>query len=176
MRLSPAILLPALALAAPEVQIEERQAACAKIHVFGARETTAPQGYGTSADIVNAITQQYGGTAEAIVYPACGGQSSCGGTAYEQSAQQGAKAVATAVNAYVAKCPDAKIALVGYSQGAQIMDWAYCGNSAPGLNAAAIKAVKVVIMMGSPTNVAGLPYNLGTCTAKGVSFRSCLRI
>lgn len=90
---------------------------CPKIHVFGARETTAPQGYGTSATVVNLVTGAHSGTtAEAIVYPACGGQSSCGGASYASSAQQGTAAVAKAVNAFNQKCPDTEIVLVGYSQ------------------------------------------------------------
>lgn len=90
---------------------------CPKIHVFGARETTAPQGYGTAATVVNLVTGAHSGTtSEAIVYPACGGQSSCGGTSYASSAQQGTAAVAKAVNAFNQKCPDTELVLVGYSQ------------------------------------------------------------
>jgi len=91
-------LLAGLAQAAPSSDIEERQSSCPKIHVFGARETTVPQGYGTSQGLVNMVTQAYpGATAEAIVYPACGGQSNCGGVSYENSASQGTQAVVKAV-------------------------------------------------------------------------------
>lgn len=63
-----------------EARNEERQTSCPSIHIFGARETTVSAGYGSSATVVNAILNAYpGSTAEAIVYPACGGQSSCGG-------------------------------------------------------------------------------------------------
>lgn len=58
------------AIAAP---LEER-AACPNIHVFGARETTAPAGYGSSGTFVNLILNAHpGATSEAIVYPAAGG-------------------------------------------------------------------------------------------------------
>lgn len=41
---------------------------------------TAPAGFGTSGGLVNMVTQAYpGATSEAINYPACGGQSQCGG-------------------------------------------------------------------------------------------------
>lgn len=61
------------------VQHEVRQSSCPSIHVFGARETTVSPGYGSSSTVVNAILSAYpGSTAEAIVYPACGGQASCG--------------------------------------------------------------------------------------------------
>lgn len=62
------------ALAAP-VELEERQS-CPNIHIFGARETTAPQGYGSAGTVVNLILNAHpGSTAEAIVYPAAGGNS-----------------------------------------------------------------------------------------------------
>ncbi len=99
------------------MEIEERQSSCPKVHVYGARETTVAQGYGTSQGLVNMVTQAYpGSTAEAIVYPACGGQSSCGGASYGDSASQGTAAVVKAVTSFNQKCPDTKIVLIGYSQ------------------------------------------------------------
>jgi acetylxylan esterase len=49
------------------------------------------------------------------------------------------------------------------------MDNALCGGAGPQLSGQALGAVKVAILMGDPHNVAGLPYNVGTCKAKGVS-------
>jgi acetylxylan esterase len=90
---------------------------CPPIHVFGARETTVSPGYGSAGALVNMIIAAHPGTtSEAIVYPACGGQASCGGIAYGDSARQGTSAVATAVNNFHTQCPDAQIVLVGYSQ------------------------------------------------------------
>ena len=113
-----AVLLPILATlaGASPAEIQERQS-CPKIHVFGARETTVAQGYGTSQGLVNMVVQAYPGTtSEAIVYPACGGQSSCGGASYESSASQGTAAVVKAVTAFNTKCPDTKLVVIGYSQ------------------------------------------------------------
>ena len=94
-----------------------RQADCPPIHVFGARETTAPPGMGTAGPIVNAIVQAHpGATSEAIDYPACGGQPECGGVQYEASAQQGTQATASAVNGFNERCPDTELVLIGYSQ------------------------------------------------------------
>lgn len=93
-----------------------RRASCPSIHIFGARETTASAGYGSAATVVNLILNAYpGATAEAIVYPACGGQSSCGSVSYASSVQQGVTAAAAAVNAFNAECPSTKLVLVGYS-------------------------------------------------------------
>lgn len=159
-------------------QLAARQS-CPSIHIFGARETTVSPGFGTAGQVVNLITGAFpGATSEAISYPACGGQSSCGGVQYGASAAQGTTAVATAVNSFHQRCPNTQIVLVGYSQGGQIMDNAVCGgpdsgsgitSTTPGISASALNMVKAAIFMGSPRYVAGLSYNVGTCTAQGVS-------
>ena len=106
----------ALATYAIAIPLEER-ASCSNIHVFGARETTASPGYGSSSTVVNDILNGYpGSTAEAINYPACGGQSSCGGDSYSQSVAAGVSAAISAVNNYASQCPSAQLVLVGYSQ------------------------------------------------------------
>lgn len=112
------LLLPAVFANPLEVvQLEERQSSCPKVHVFGARETTAPAGYGTSQNVVNSVLSAYSGSnAEAINYPACGGQSSCGSVSYANSVVQGITAVASAVNSYNTKCPNTVLVLIGYSQ------------------------------------------------------------
>lgn len=57
--------------ASPLAALEERQSSCPNVHVFGARETTASPGYGSSSTVVNLVLNAYpGSTAEAISYPA----------------------------------------------------------------------------------------------------------
>ena len=90
---------------------------CPQVHVFGARETTAPPGYGTAGSVVTSIENAFpGSTAEVINYPACGGQSSCGGVSYANSVIEGVSAVASQVNSFNERCPDTVLVLVGYSQ------------------------------------------------------------
>ena len=99
------------------LQVGSILAQCSNIHVFGARETTAPAGYGTAGVVVNLVLSAYpGSTAEAINYPACGGQASCGSVSYASSVIQGVSAVASAVNSFNSKCPNTILVLVGYSQ------------------------------------------------------------
>ena len=110
------LLLLGRALASPVGELAERQS-CPAIHVFGARETTAPPGYGTAGVVVNLVLAAYpGSTSEAISYPACGGQDSCGDVSYAASAVQGVAAAAAAVNAFNTQCPSTQLVLVGYSQ------------------------------------------------------------
>ncbi|KAK3290362.1 cutinase [Chaetomium fimeti] len=168
-----AVAVPVLAglVSAGPVEVEARQS-CPEVHVFGARETTAPAGYGTSEGLVNMVKQAYSGaTSEAIDYPACGGQSQCGGVSYDQSASQGTSAVVSAVTSFNQRCPDTKIVLIGYSQGGQIMDNALCGGAGATLTGEPLAAVKAAIFMGDPHNVVGLPYNVGTCQAQGFAAR-----
>ncbi|KAI0389065.1 carbohydrate esterase family 5 protein [Xylariaceae sp. FL0594] len=161
----------ATVVTATPLELEERQS-CPGVYVFGARETTAPVGYGTAGGLVNQVTAAYPGSqAQAISYPACGGQSQCGGVSYDSSAQQGTAAVVSAVNSLNSRCPNTKIVLIGYSQGGQIMDNALCGGAGQTLSGNALAAVKAAIFMGDPHNVAGLPYNVGTCTAGGFAAR-----
>jgi acetylxylan esterase len=49
------------------------------------------------------------------------------------------------------------------------MDNALCGGAGQTLSEPALSAVKAAIFMGDPRYVTGLPYNFGTCNAKGVS-------
>lgn len=179
--------------------LQKRQ--CPPIHVFGARETTAAAGYGSSGTVVDLILAAHSGaTSEAINYPACGGQASCGDVSYASSVLQGVQAVTSAVNSFNSECPSTLLVLVGYSQvssplfippyardkchelmglqGGQIMDDAFCGggdtnegltSTAVPIQASAVNMIKAAIFMGDPRYIYGLPYDVGTCTAEGVS-------
>jgi Cutinase len=65
-----------------------------------------------------------------------------------------------------------------YLQGGQIFDDAFCGggdtnegytNTAVPLSASAVTMIKAAIFMGDPRYRYGLSYDVGTCTAQGVS-------
>lgn len=154
-------------------------AQCPQVHIFGARETTAPAGYGTAGQVVNSIISAFpGATSEAIDYPACGGQAQCGGVSYAQSVIDGVQAAANQINTFNSQCPSTFLVLVGYSQGGQIFDDAYCGggdtnegltSTAIPISTAAQAQIKAAIFMGDPRHIPGLSFNVGTCQASGVS-------
>jgi acetylxylan esterase len=121
-------LLAQTVSASPVGKLEER--ACPGIHVFGARETTASPGYGSAGTVVNLILNSHSGsTAEAINYPACGGQSSCGSISYANSVIQGINAVVSQVNIFNQNCPSTKLVLVGYSQVSKLLLLSYVFSS-----------------------------------------------
>ncbi|KAI0204523.1 cutinase [Astrocystis sublimbata] len=167
-------ILPILAAVATAKPIEPRQNqnGCPGVFVFGARETTAPPGFGTAGGLVDMVTASFPGSqSQAIDYPACGGQASCGNVDYASSEAQGTSAVISAVNDLNSRCPQTSIVLVGYSQGGQIMDNAICGGLGQTITGNAMAAIKAAIFMGDPHNVAGLPFNVGTCNAGGFAAR-----
>lgn len=107
--------IASLLLLVPAVVVSQ----CPQVHIFGARETTLPQSdpFGSALPVVDSILDAFpGSTSEAIVYPACGGQSSCGDISYAQSVIDGVAAVASQVNTFNEECPDTFLVLVGYSQ------------------------------------------------------------
>ena len=63
--------------------------------------------------------------------------------------------------------------MVGYSQGAEIIDTVLCGNGDPKQSVQSTGSIagyniKAAIFMGDPRYETGAPYNVGTCKAGGV--------
>ncbi|VDC06426.1 unnamed protein product [Peniophora sp. CBMAI 1063] len=176
-----AVAISLLSATLVSATVLDARATCPQLHIFGARETTAPPGFGTAGPVVQSIMNAFpGSTSEVINYPACGGQASCGGVSYANSVIQGIQAVTNQVNSFNAQCPNTHLVLVGYSQGGQIFDDAYCGggdlnegftNTAIPISAAAQKKIAAAIFMGDPRHIPGLSFNVGTCQASGFAPR-----
>jgi acetylxylan esterase len=165
------LLLGSMAAASP-FDLIDRQLSCPQIHILGARETTASPGFGSSQTVVNLVMNAFpGSTSEAIIYPAAGG------TSYASSVGTGVQSVLNQTRAFATRCPNTKLVLVGYSQGSQIMDDAFCGGpDGQSLMSSTVPIprdvgakVAAMIWMGNPRFVAGLPYNVGTARLGGVS-------
>lgn len=107
--------------------------------------------------------QKPGSDLESVVYPA----SINNVQDYANSEHQGTLALTQLIQTYLAACPSAKIALLGYSQGAEVVGDVLCGTSSdisPKTAPLATQygnAVVAAISMGSPAHVANQPYNKG---------------
>ena len=85
------------------------------VHMIVARGSTEPQGEGPIVNVSNAVEAAVPGSdSVAVIYPATL-------LPYASSEEAGVKNMTLMIQQYVASCPDTKIALLGFSQGAQVI-------------------------------------------------------
>ncbi|UDD65977.1 hypothetical protein AFCA_013138 [Aspergillus flavus] len=97
---------------------------CVKVHLIVARQSTSWPGEGRMKELADHIKQQLPSSdSEALQYPAYGDI-----WRYRSSVFTGDKAMVTAITTYTSRCPDSKIGLLGYSQGAHIIGDILCGS------------------------------------------------
>ncbi|KAI1909615.1 hypothetical protein LOZ53_006413 [Ophidiomyces ophidiicola] len=96
--------------------------ACAAVHIMSARGSNQAAGEGsTLAPVATALAALFtGATREAIVWPAKI-------IPYDTNSAQGTQAVTRQLTAYVKRCPNSKIVMLGYSQGAHVIGDSLCG-------------------------------------------------
>ncbi|KAF5227289.1 hypothetical protein FAUST_11875 [Fusarium austroamericanum] len=159
-------LIP-LATGAPAIRIEERQAPCQNVHIFLARGTDEPYP-GRQSSVVSAICSGLPSCDyENINYPA-------GFNTYCSSIYAGITGGLSQITTYANRCPNSKIVLSGYSQGAQLFGDILGGGggqslgctqpSNPALNPANSPGNKIAaaLFFGDPRYVANQAYNTGT--------------
>lgn len=109
----------------------QKDSNCSAIHIITARASTEPPGEGilsTLADLIQNSNQ--GVTRESVQYPATLNN-------YVSSSTKGTTALTKQLTGYTQSCPNAKVVLLGYSQGAHIIGDTMCGGGeAPGLGPA----------------------------------------
>lgn len=99
---------------ADELQTAEAQDACSPVHIIVARASTELPGYGVTGALAQSLAKDIPGTtAEPVVYPAVLNP-------YISSENAGVVAMKNQLTAYVKNCPQSKIVLAGYSQGADV--------------------------------------------------------
>ncbi|GME52458.1 carbohydrate esterase family 5 protein [Neofusicoccum parvum] len=165
-------LLLSLFAAAAANPIAPRASCATGLHIIAARASGENPGPGIIGAVAQSIISRVPGSdLDSVVYPA----SINNVEDYSNSEHQGVVAMTKLVQDYVTACPNTKIALLGYSQGAEVVGDVLCGSSedispktAP-LGTQYSKSIIAAISMGSPAHVAGQPYNQGTSTRSGVS-------
>jgi acetylxylan esterase len=115
------------ATALPQVHRRQEQApsaGCADVHILVARASGEAKGEGMIGGLSRAIKSAVkGADSEAVDYPAALAP-------YGSSEGKGVAAAKAQLTAYVQKCPKAKVVLMGYSQGADVMGSILCGGGA----------------------------------------------
>jgi acetylxylan esterase len=140
-------------------------ASCAAVHIIVARASTEAAGDGVIGALATLIQGDVNATVsqEAVVYPASL-------TNYASSVAQGDSAMAKDIENAVSACPNEKIVILGYSQGAQVVGDVLAGGGGGSLGAEsapipAADAAKVIaaIQFGDPRHQPNLsPIDLGT--------------
>lgn len=128
---------------------------CADVHIIATRASTERPGAGIIGSLVGAVQRASDQTVstEATDYPAVLNP-------YNQSVAAGVRALTGRLTAKAAACPDTKLVLMGYSQGAHVTGDVLASGRAPGVTA--------VILMGDPRYVPGKPFNAGTSKVAGL--------
>ena len=152
------LLLAAVLVAGPAHASLPGGGSCAKVILVIARGTSEPAGrgrLGTLASSIDASTSASVAT-YSVSYPA-----TAAFPAYWDSVTAGEKSLRSLLGSLHSGCPSATFALLGYSQGAQVI-----GNvldvQGTQLSSSVASAVKAVVFYGDPTFVSGETYDRGT--------------
>ncbi|KAH0607804.1 uncharacterized protein H6S33_002838 [Morchella sextelata] len=146
----------------------ETRADCAPVHIIAARASTEAAGPGIIGDVMDDVVSQSSQTitTASVDYPATL-------TDYAASSASGTAALKTMLTNQVAACPNQKIVLMGYSQGAHVIGDTLGGGGGPtvllGAKTAPVATsvsdkVVAVVLMGDPRHVAGESFQEGTAT------------
>ncbi|KAM7190068.1 acetylxylan esterase 2 [Naviculisporaceae sp. PSN 640] len=137
------------------------------VHMIVARGSGEPAGLGRIAPVVNNVRFTIPGSDyTAIDYPATI-------AGYTDSLAEGTAEFHRLIKEYTQACPDTKIALLGYSQGAHAMMDTVCGSDQEGFEPAAELAdafqshIIAIVAFGDPTHNVSAPWNEGTSENDG---------
>ncbi|MFK0251248.1 cutinase family protein [Amycolatopsis azurea] len=143
---------------------------CTDVYVLAARGSGESPGTGAIGSLAAQIKKQSGQSVEvdAVDYPAQLAP-------YGSSSAKGTAAVKKQLADQAATCPDQKIVLIGYSQGAHIIGDALggggggtLGTKTPPIDAGLGKHVAAVIQMGDPRHIPGQSFDKGTSQRAGM--------
>lgn len=164
----------ATTFAAPAVAVPAPGGGCAAVHVITARASTEAPGEGITGALVTQIVNSSQQTVSraSVNYPATLNN-------YANSSAQGVTALKQQLTTQVQNCPNQKIVLAGYSQGAHVVldvlgggGGGSLGATTPPIAAAIASHVTAVATFGDPRHVVNQPFDLGTSTRNGLFPRS----
>lgn len=147
---------------------------CAAVAVITARASGEAAGEGITGALVTQIVNSSSQTVSraSVNYPATL-------TNYASSSAQGESALKTQLTNEVNACPSTKVVLLGYSQGAQVVEDMFSGGGGGllGATTAALSTsitshVAAVATFGDPRHVTGVAVDLGTARTNGLFPRS----
>ncbi|KAI6356769.1 hypothetical protein MCOR25_007864 [Pyricularia grisea] len=149
----------------PDAPITAPTSCASGVQIFVARGSTEAPGMGKIRTVAGNVTAAIPGSAiTAVDYPASFDD-------YAESVMNGTANLGKLVKDYVKLCPDSKIALLGYSQGAQAVADLICGASSElmpvksaDLDDIYDKNIIAMILFGDPTRAANQTFNYGTVT------------
>ncbi|KAG9254479.1 putative acetyl xylanesterase [Emericellopsis atlantica] len=146
---------------------------CARgLHIIVARGSNEAAGTGITGSLADRIAKRIPGTTiAALDYPA-----TITDPTYFESVADGGDEMRDVVQEYVDACPGAKVAVMGYSQGAQVTADAFCGDvttsgfgDEDGLPYKLVDdPVVAIVLFGDPSHVANATYNRGTANSDGL--------
>ncbi|KAK0381316.1 cutinase [Colletotrichum limetticola] len=165
-------------LAATAATAQNATSTCATgVYIIVARGSNEAPGSGRIGSVANGTFAAIPGSQIApLDYPATFDN-------YSTSVAAGAVALNAALTSYNARCPNSKVALLGYSQGAQVTGDTLCGSvdedegealniefnqTAPVPASVVDQSVIAVILFGDPTHNVSASWNKGTSKRNGL--------
>jgi acetylxylan esterase len=151
---------------APALAVSQSGSACAPATVLAARASTEAAGEGTIASLVDDIQASVnsGVTESSVNYPATL-------TNYSSSAATGDKNMKSQLQTLVTNCPNQKIVIVGYSQGAQLVGDVLGGGGGGSLGTATAPSpssvtshIVAAIQFGDPRHLPNKSFDKGTAS------------
>jgi hypothetical protein len=163
----------------PDTDVADQSATtCADVAIITARASTENPGEGITGalvtQIINSSTQNI--SRAAVDYPATLNN-------YNSSSLQGINALKTQLTNEVTNCPNEKIVLAGYSQGAHVVldvigggQGGSLGTAVPPISSAISSHVTAVATFGDPRHVPNQAFDLGTSRRNGRFPRSSAQL
>jgi hypothetical protein len=143
---------------------------CAQVSIITARASTESAGEGITGALVTQVVNASAQTVSraSVSYPATLNN-------YNNSSLQGINALKTQLTNLVNSCPNTKVVLMGYSQGAHVSTDVLAGGQGGSLGTATAPIstsigshVVALVTFGNPRHVNGQAFNLGTATRNGL--------